>query len=106
MNFTHIQLPSRSRLLIAGLICSFILTTASSVLADEVILQDGQMRAAFDTDSGALVRLENGSTSWVNERHPELSVPFRMNMFSPAQKHDFVYAEKHKPAEIEKISST
>jgi hypothetical protein len=74
-------------------------------LANEVVLQDGKLVAAFDTDSGALIRLENGSTPWVSEQQPELSVPFRLNLFSPAQKHDFVYREKHHTVELKKISS-
>lgn len=79
-----------------------LLFTAS---ADEVVMQDGQLLAAFDADSGALLRLENGTTPWVAGRQPDPSLPFRLNLFSPAQKHDFVYREKHQAVELEKISS-
>lgn len=105
MNFTDTPLPYPARLLIAALVCTFIILTPPSALADEVVLQDGQLQVAFDTDSGALIRLENETTSWVAEQHAELSVPFRLNLFSPAQKHDFVYRQKQHAVELQKISS-
>lgn len=63
------------------------------------------MLAAFDGESGALIRLENGSTPWATEHHPELSLPFRLNIFSPDQKHNFVYRDKHHSVQLEKISN-
>ena len=76
MNFTRIQLPSPAEMLIVGFVCALMFLLPPSAFADEVVLQDGQLLAAFDTDSGALVRLENGATPWVTERTPELSLPF------------------------------
>src|ERR1700756_2133447 len=99
MNFTDMQLLSPARMLIAGFVCTFAILMPPPALADEVVLQDGKLLVAFDSDSGALMRLENGTTPWVGERHPELSVPFRLNVFSPDQKHDFVYREKHHAVE-------
>jgi len=102
MKLTDKQLLSPARVLVAVSLSMFLLFTSS---ADEVVLQDGQLLAAFDTDSGALLRLENGTTPWVTERQSDQSLPFRLNLFSPAQKHDFVYREKHPAVELEKISS-
>lgn len=104
MNFTNMQSPS-VRKWIAGFICTLAILTPQLSSAHEVVLQDGQMSAAFDTDSGALIRLENGTIHWVAERQPELSIPFRLNLFSPAQKHDFIYFQKHHTVELEKIST-
>jgi hypothetical protein len=105
MNFTRIPSPSPAQMLIAGCVCAFIFLLPPSVFAEQVVLQDGQLLAAFDSESGALLRLENGTTPWVTERNPELSVPFRLNLFSPAQKHDFIYRQKQHAVAVEKISS-
>jgi len=104
MKFTNMHRSFTAGILKAGLLCAFAVLMPYRDLADEVVLRDGNLLAAFDTDSGALTRLENGTTPWVAERHPELSLPFRINMFSPGQKHGFVYREKHHAVEIEKIS--
>src|SRR5580658_1840453 len=37
-------------------------------LGDEIVLEDAQLRVAFDSLSGALVRLERKSGTWVIER--------------------------------------
>jgi hypothetical protein len=38
--------------------------TLSFAHADELVLQDGKILAAFDSESGALTRLENKITHW------------------------------------------
>jgi len=100
---TILTFPPRK--LLAG--CAFAIAAmlAASVPGNEITLQDGKLLAAFDTNSGALIRLENGATSWVADQHPELAVPFRLNMFSPAQKHDFVYRDKNHPVTAQKVSN-
>ena len=105
MNFVATCLSRLARMLIAGVICSFVVLTPPRTLADEIVLQDGQVLAVFDNESGTLVRLENGATHWVADHRPDLSVPFRLNMFLPGQKHDLVYREKHHAVEAQKISS-
>jgi len=105
MNSIAMCLSRPARMLIVGVICSIAVLMSPPASADEIVLQDGQMLAAFDNDSGALVRLENGPAQWVADHRPDLSIPFRLNMFSPGQKHDFVYCDKHHAVEAQKISA-
>ena len=44
----------------------------------QVILEDNLLRVEFDSDSGALTRLERKTTSWTIQRRPELGVSFRL----------------------------
>jgi len=77
---------------------------SSSACADEVILHDDQLLAAFDSDSGALTRLENKSTHWVVEQRPELGVSFQLNALWPDHKDISVLGSKQHAAEVKKIS--
>lgn len=45
-------------LIIAILICQ-------NTFANELVLQDSKFLVAFDSNTGALVRMENKSTSWI-----------------------------------------
>src|SRR5579875_2919220 len=62
-------------------LCALTVFTSPLVFAGEVVLQDDQLLAAFDSDSGALTRLVDKSTGWVVERRPELAQAFRL--FAP-----------------------
>ncbi|HEX3717243.1 MAG TPA: DUF6259 domain-containing protein [Verrucomicrobiae bacterium] len=75
-----------------------------SVRAGEVSLEDGQLAATFDAESGALTRLENKSTHWVIERRPELGVFFKLDILVPGERDNYVLGSKQRAAEVEKIS--
>ncbi len=77
----------------------------STVFASEVTLEDKLFLAAFDTDSGALTRLENKSTRWVIEKRPELGVSFRLNVLSADHKDNSVLGRKQHAAEVKKLSA-
>jgi hypothetical protein len=72
--------------------------------AGEVVLQDDQLSAAFDSDSGALTRLENKSTQWAIERRPELGVSFQMSLLRPGQGNLEVRGQKQHAAEVTQVS--
>jgi len=91
-------------MLVVGFFFAIAVLSTASAQADEMMLRDDKLLAAFDSDSGALIRLENGTTPWVADRQSGLAVPFRLNMFSPEQKHDFVYREKHHTVGMQRIS--
>jgi hypothetical protein len=59
------------------------LAGAPSAAAAEVILEDVKLLVAFDSDSGALTRLEDKNSHWVIERRPELA-------FGSASRHRFL----------------
>ncbi len=73
--------------------------------AAEVILQDKSLLAAFDTDSGALTRLEHKATHWVIQSRPELGVSFQMNAPLADQKDNFIFGRKQRAVEVRKLSA-
>jgi hypothetical protein len=74
------------------------------VFAGEVVLSDDSLRVAFDSDSGALTRLENKSAHWTIERRPELGVSFRMFAPLPERRYNPVLGQKQHAVEVKKIS--
>ena len=52
-------------------------STGLTRLGDEIVLENAQLRVAFDSISGALVRMERKSGTWVIERPPQFGVSFR-----------------------------
>jgi len=78
---------------------------APSALAGEVVLQDDQLRVAFDSRSGALTRLEDKTTHWIIERRPDLGVSFRLFAPLPDRRWNPVLGQKQRAAEVKKISS-
>jgi hypothetical protein len=79
-------------------------SAGSIALGGELTLKDNSLLVSFDTDSGALTRLENQSTHWVIEQRPELGVSFRLNALSADQKDIGVLGQKQHAAELKKIS--
>jgi len=72
--------------------------------AGEVALQDKSLLIAFDSDSGALTRLEDKTTHWTIERRPKLGVSFRL--FAPLPHRDYnpVFGQKQHAVEVKKLS--
>ncbi len=91
-------------------LCALTVFTSPLVFAGEVVLQDDQLLAAFDSDSGALTRLVDKSTGWVVERRPELAQAFRLFAPLPQRRWDPVlvgnntadYAALFGPASVRK----
>jgi hypothetical protein len=98
------SLPARLSL---ALFSFFILATPGA-FAGEVILQDDTVLVAFDSDSGALTRLEHMTTDrsvdWTIERRPELGVSFRMFAPLPERRFNPILGQKQQAAEVKKIS--
>lgn len=78
---------------------------ASSAWAGEVTLKDNFLAVSFDTDSGALIRLENRSTHWVIEQRPELGISFQLNTLTADMKDNPVLGRKQRVVDVEKISN-
>jgi hypothetical protein len=76
----------------------------TSAQGGEVTLKDESLAVSFDTDSGALTRLENQATHWVVERRPELGVSFRLNALSSDQRDIAVLGPKQRASEVKKLS--
>ena len=76
---------------------------AASV-AGEIVLQDSELLVAFDSASGALVRMERKSTHWSIERRPAFGVSFRLHAPLPDRRDNFVLGKKQRAASVEKIS--
>jgi hypothetical protein len=104
INFMKARFLFPARMLAAVIFFVFASLTPRLASAGEVVLQNDKLLAAFDSDSGALVRLENKTTHWVIERRPDLGVSFELNMLLPDHKGDSVLGQKQHAAEVQKIS--
>jgi hypothetical protein len=69
-----------------------------------VALEDATLQVVFDSDSGALTRLEDKSTHWVVERRPELGVSFRLFAPLPNRRYNPVLGQKQHAAEVKRVS--
>jgi hypothetical protein len=76
---------------------------AGSARAAEVVLQDDALLVAFDSDSGALTRLESSATHWTVERRPEFGVSFRLHAPLPHRRDNFVLGQKQH-AKVDRVS--
>jgi hypothetical protein len=70
----------------------------------DVWLADGALRAAFDSETGALVRLERPATGWAIENRPSLGVSFRLHAPLPQQRDNFVFGWRQRAAEVDPLS--
>ena len=77
---------------------------SQSALADEVVLQDSKLLVAFDSGTGAVIRMENKTTNWKIMRRPELGVSFRMLVPMPDRRMNYVMGQKQRAAKVEKAS--
>jgi len=83
-----------------------VVSMSRAAFAGDIVLQDAELRVAFDSSTGALVRLENRSSHWVIERRPELGISFRLFAPLPEQRYNFVLGQKQKAVRVEKISDS
>jgi len=91
-----------ARLLV--LLVLFAVSVRPSAGGAGVVLEDDSLLAAFDSDFGALTRLENKSTHWTIERRPELGLSFRLHAPLPDRRDNFVLGQKQRAAEVKRIS--
>jgi hypothetical protein len=73
-------------------------------LGTEVVLEDAEVRVAFDSISGALVRMDRKSSGWVIERRPGLGVSFRLFVPLSKRRDNFVLGTKQRAVSVKKIS--
>ncbi len=73
-------------------------------LGRDVTLEDDWLRVTFDSDSGALTRLEDKAADWTIERRPELGMSFRLHAPLPDRRDNFVLGEKQRAAQVSKLS--
>jgi hypothetical protein len=76
----------------------------AAAVAGEVVLQDQELLVAFDSGSGALVRMERKSTHWSIQRRPAFGVSFRLHAPLPDRRFNYVLGQKQRAASVEKIS--
>lgn len=72
--------------------------------AGEVVLQDGKLMVAFDSQTGALVKMESKSTHWQMMRRPELGASFRMMVPMPDRRMNYVLGQKQQAAKVDKVA--
>ena len=76
----------------------------ANVSGQPVTLQDKQIRVAFDSRSGALIRFEDKTTRWVVERRPKLGVSFRMFAPLPDRNYNPILGRDQRAVEVKKLS--
>jgi hypothetical protein len=81
-----------------------VILTGSPVFAGQMTLQNESWVATFDTDSGALTKLENQSLHWNVEQRPEFGASFQLNALTADQKDNFVFGRKQHAVEVTKLS--
>lgn len=87
--------------LVSGICLLMMLTSVSR--GDSMILEDGQIKATFDSTSGTLIGLERKDPHWVIERRPELGMSFRLFVPLSNRRDNFVMGEKQKAVSCRKI---
>jgi hypothetical protein len=75
----------------------------ASQLGREVVLEDEELLVAFDSNSGALMRMLRKSTNWMVERRPELGVSFRLLVPLKDRRDNFVLGQKQRASKVEKV---
>src|ERR1700749_4868974 len=70
----------------------------------EVVLEDADLVVAFDSASGALLRMVRKTSSWVVERRPELGVSFRLLVPLRQRRDNFVLGTKQRAGRVDKVS--
>jgi hypothetical protein len=78
--------------------------SAQLAFARDVTLEDNSLLVAFDSDSGALTRMEYKLTHWVIERRPQLADSFRLFAPLPNRRYNPVLGQKQKAVEVQKVS--
>src|SRR5215469_4829535 len=76
------------------------------LIAGEVTLENSSLRVSFDSDSGAITRLDDKTSGWTIERRPELGVSFRLYAPLPHRRYNPVFGPKQHAASVEKISDS
>lgn len=85
---------------------TLVVIAASSALASQITLKDNSWVIAFDSDSGALTRLESKSPRWIIEGNSKLGASFWLNAQSLDGKQDnIVLGLKQHPVEVKKLSA-
>lgn len=84
--------------------CLAVMLAGPAARAGEVTLEDDSLRVSFDSDSGALTRMENKLTGWTVERRPELGASFRLYAPLPTRRYNPVFGENQHGAKVKKVS--
>ena len=114
MNIKKINLPVFVRIHIRSIVpilLVILLQSSQLLFCQEVVLQDNKLFVAFDSNTGALVKMQNkttglpaGQAGWLIERRPELGMSFRLFVPLPDRRYNFVLGQKQKAIKVEKIS--
>lgn len=95
-----------SSLAIASLaLFAAVTSSRSTAHAAEVTLENKFWLATFDSNSGALTKLENKSLHWNIEQQSELGASFQLNALSPDRKDNYIFGRKQRAVSVQKLSA-
>lgn len=80
-------------------------TTAKPANAAELSLEVAALKAVFDTNSGAVVRIEGKSCGWTIERSPALGASLRMDVPLPDRHDNLLLGHEQDAAKVERLPS-
>ncbi|ANH82739.1 hypothetical protein A8C56_18730 [Niabella ginsenosidivorans] len=63
-------------------------------MASDIELQDKKLKVVFDSETGAITRLENVQTGWIINRRAALGISFRMHAPMPDRRFNYIYGQK------------
>ena len=88
-------------LIIGFTFLSFVKTCPAT--ASDIGLSDKKLKVVFDSETGAVTRLENLETGWVIDRRAALGISFRMHAPLLDRRFNYIYGQKQH-AVVNKIS--
>ncbi len=89
-----------------ALFCTTFVLASVPAFSRDITLKDKSWVVSFDSQSGALTRLESKSPRWTIEGRPKMALLFWLNAQSPDGRQDnIVLGQKQRAVEVKKLSS-
>ena len=82
-----------------------LLIKPGSGMASDIELQDKKLKVVFDSETGAITKLENVQTGWVINRRAALGISFRMHAPLADRRFNYIYGQKQH-AVVNKVSDS
>ncbi len=92
----------RQSILVTLLAMTALVTAAA--FGREVVLQDKFLTVAFDSNSGALTRLESKSPSWIIQKRQDQGISFRLTTETSDHQDTVVLGQKQRAVHVKKLS--
>lgn len=102
------RVKTTTRKMYYGLMIVFTIlfsVNATTACASDIELSDKKMKVVFNSETGAITRLENLETRWVIDRRAALGISFRMHAPAADRRFNYIYGRKQR-AVITRVSAS